>query len=84
MITPVMIAGVIVITMNIIEELLNEYNFLSDVYIIENQDAYNYIVNESYDTDFSNVSVAIDFVKPIIGCHIKSKTRFANVNQIKR
>lgn len=80
----IMAVFVIVAIMEITEQLLSDMNFLSDVFIIENDYSIFYQTHESNYTDLENVSICIDFVKPITQCHIKNKTGFANLNKIKR
>jgi len=69
---------------NIIEQYYEELNFLSDLFSIENDNAIYYVKNESNYTDLENVSVVIDFIKPIIRCHGRASSGFANINKIKR
>lgn len=67
-----------------LEDIIGNFNFLSDIYTLDNDFDIIHIVNESNEVNLENVSVIIDFVKPITPCHIKNKTGFANVNKISR
>lgn len=70
--------------MDMIDIILKDMSFLSDVFEVENNESIFYVPNESSDPDLENVIVIINFVKPVISCHQKEKTGFANINRINR
>ena len=78
------IAIVNAVIMITIDDLQDEYNFLSDIFTLENNYSYQHIVNESFDVDLEEVSIIINFIKPITPCHAINRTGFANSNNIKR
>lgn len=69
--------NVIAYIMNIKDILLEDMEFLSDVYGVENLTQLVYQKHDAEYTDLENVSVIIDFVKPVIKCHKLERTGFA-------
>lgn len=66
-----------VVVGNIIESYYDELNLYSDLFTVESDFATAYIKNEASEFDYDNVSIIIDFVKPINRCHKESKSGFA-------
>jgi len=84
MIIQIVAIAIVIIIMITIDDLQEEYNFLSDIFTLENNYSYQHFINESCDIDLENVSIILNFVKPITPCHATNRTGFANLNHIKR